>query len=249
MDFTPLAAAFGFPAKAALDKRVPKAAFARNADLPRELARALDAAESVVLHAALQEATTNVPPVREPDARYEEIDVLFAAAPDAKSARGLSQALHTALPNHTLVAAWGGGAWLWSCAAKRPDHNDPARQVVESVTFAAPDAQGKFLASLAWRGLPTRDLRALYAGLALRVEMAAVAGALGGFPDPGKVLSPETWRLALSAYNAAVRDAETAESRYREEVSFGAKAALHVQRVRALNSVRAALERLRATAS
>jgi hypothetical protein len=206
--------ALDLPPGARVDARVPKKMLVEQGAPTSADKRAIqDGVEELQWLAALKPNTVAIPAFTDEAHDYSEIAVIAAIfRADARATR-LTELIHRAIPYPVLLITVSSSGLAVSVATKRAAQNEGGKIVVERVVAvgdldpqARQDMDRAFLASLALKSQPSRDLSAVYNGWLARIEALAAARLSGAYTpsDDGQIV--ERRRAALEAHGALARD-------------------------------------------
>ena len=207
MNSLDLIAALALPARALVDRRVPKTLLIENgAPTARDKRRIRDEVEELRWLAALKPTTVGVAAYRDAQRAYLEIAVLqLTLRPGARAAR-LTELVHRAVPYPVLLIARRGGATQLSLAHKRWSHGGTGKIVLDGDVLAvalgnaAVDPETAFREALAVTRQPRASLHALYQGWINLLLALRVAGVTGAFVVPGSADKAADRAAALLEY-------------------------------------------------
>jgi hypothetical protein len=206
--------ALDLPPDARVDARVPKKMLVEQGAPTSADKRAIqDGVDELQWLAALKPNTVAIPAFTDEAHDYSEIAVIAAIfRADARATR-LTELIHRAIPYPVLLITVSSSGLAVSVATKRAAQNEGGKIVVERVVAvgdldpqARQDMDRAFLASLALKSQPSRDLSAVYNGWLARIEALAAARLSGAYTpsDDGQIV--ERRRAALEAHGALARD-------------------------------------------
>jgi hypothetical protein len=206
--------ALDLPPDARVDARVPKKMLVEQGAPTSADKRAIqDGVDELQWLAALKPNTVAIPALTDEAHDYSEIAVIAAIfRADARATR-LTELIHRAIPYPVLLITVSSSGLAVSVATKRAAQNEGGKIVVERVVAvgdldpqARQDMDRAFLASLALKSQPSRDLSAVYNGWLARIEALAAARLSGAYTpsDDGQIV--ERRRAALEAHGALARD-------------------------------------------
>ena len=252
MNSLDLIAALALPARALVDRRVPKTLLIENgAPTALDRRRIRDDVEELRWLAALKPTTVGVAAYRDAEREYLEVAVLQLTLRAGASAARLTELVHRAVPYPVLLTARRGHATQLSLAHKRWSQGDTGTLVldgdvvaVELGNVAAVDAETAFRDALAVTRQPRASLHALYQGWMNLLLALRVARVTGAFVVPGSADEAANRAAALLEYGrlqsriAAVSAEGTGEKQVRRLADIN----LELLRLRTdLDAVRARL--------
>ncbi|MBK8246984.1 MAG: DUF4391 domain-containing protein [Gemmatimonadetes bacterium] len=186
-----LVAAFGLPAAAQVDRRVPKTMLMQHAGFTAADRRAIaDGVEEVRWIASLKAGNCGVPPYRDAEREYLEIAVAALGLREGASETRLTELLHRAIPYPLLLVAHSSAAVVWSVAHKRWSLAAEGRVVLDAAPESAdvrevpPSMADEMLATCAMARQPGSDMKALYEGWCDVVTAVRTAAVTGRFTLP-----------------------------------------------------------------
>lgn len=206
--------ALDLPPGARVDARVPKKMLVEQGAPTSADKRAIqDGVEELQWLAALKPNTVAIPAFTDEAHDYSEIAVIAAIfRADARATR-LTELIHRAIPYPVLLLTAGSGGISVSVAPKRAAQNEGGKIVVERVVavgeldpLAPQDLDRAFVASLALKSQPSRDLSTVFNGWLARIEALAAARLSGAYSPSDDGQAVERRRAALEAYGALARD-------------------------------------------
>jgi hypothetical protein len=216
-------AALGIPSSARVDRRVPKTLLAERAASTAADKRAItNDIESLVWLAALKPGSVGIPPFRDDERSYEEVEVMSLTLRDVAKRDRLTELVHRSIPYpvllitdaemHTAVTAVHV-RWSQAEAEKTVLVGGVVQAVWErTVATSAPDG---FRSALSLSALPSTSLLALYEGWMDVIVSFQAWRVTGVFTLPRSPLQAEARREAL--VTLAQLDAEV--TRLRSEAS------------------------------
>jgi hypothetical protein len=229
--------ALDLPPGARVDARVPKKMLVEQGAPTSADKRAIqDGVEELQWLAALKPNTVAIPAFTDEAHDYSEIAVIAAIfRADARATR-LTELIHRAIPYPVLLITVSSSGLAVSVATKRAAQNEGGKIVVERVVAvgdldpqARQDMDRAFLASLALKSQPSRDLSAVYNGWLARIEALAAARLSGAYTpsDDGQIV--ERRRAALEAHGALARDIAGLRAKAAREKQLNRRVDLNIE--------------------
>jgi hypothetical protein len=229
--------ALDLPPDARVDARVPKKMLVEQGAPTSADKRAIqDGVDELQWLAALKPNTVAIPAFTDEAHDYSEIAVIAAIfRADARATR-LTELIHRAIPYPVLLITVSSSGLAVSVATKRAAQNEGGKIVVERVVAvgdldpqARQDMDRAFLASLALKSQPSRDLSAVYNGWLARIEALAAARLSGAYTpsDDGQIV--ERRRAALEAHGALARDIAGLRAKAAREKQLNRRVDLNIE--------------------
>jgi hypothetical protein len=229
--------ALDLPPGARVDARVPKKMLVEQGAPTSADKRAIqDGVEELQWLAALKPNTVAIPAFTDEAHDYSEIAVIAAIfRADARATR-LTELIHRAIPYPVLLITVSSSGLAVSVATKRAAQNEGGKIVVERVVAvgdldpqARQDMDRAFLASLALKSQPSRDLSAVYNGWLARIE--ALAAAFNDLPVIAWRVSARQSRrrAALEAHGALARDIAGLRAKAAREKQLNRRVDLNIE--------------------
>jgi hypothetical protein len=229
--------ALDLPPGARVNARVPKKMLVEQGAPTSADKRAIqDGVDELQWLAALKPNTVAIPALTDEAHDYSEIAVIAAIfRADARATR-LTELIHRAIPYPVLLITVSSSGLAVSVATKRAAQNEGGKIVVERVVAvgdldpqARQDMDRAFLASLALKSQPSRDLSAVYNGWLARIEALAAARLSGAYTpsDDGQIV--ERRRAALEAHGALARDIAGLRAKAAREKQLNRRVDLNIE--------------------
>lgn len=216
-------AALGIPSSARVDRRIPKTLLAERAASTAADKRAIaNDIESLVWLAALKPGTVGIPPFRDDERSYEEVEVISLTLRDVAKRDRLTEIVHRSIPYPVLLIADAEMHTAVTAVHVRWSQAEGEKTVLvggvvqavweRSNTTSVPD---NFRAALSLSALPSTSLLTLYQGWMDVIVSFQAWRVTGAFALPRSPLQAEARREALATL--AQLDAEV--TRLRSEAS------------------------------
>jgi len=229
--------ALDLPPGARVDARVPKKMLVEQGAPTSTDKRAIqDGVDELHWLAALKPNTVAIPAFTDEAHDYSEIAVIAAIfRADARATR-LTELIHRAIPYPVLLLTAGSGGISVSVAPKRAAQNEGGKIVVERVVavgeldpLAPQDLDRAFVASLALKSQPSRDLSTVFNGWLARIEALAAARLSGAYSPSDDGHAVERRRAALEAYGALARDIAGLRAKAAREKQLNRRVDLNIE--------------------
>jgi len=236
MSFAPVIDALGIPPSALVEQRVPKKLLLEHgASTAADKRQIQDGIEEIVWIAALKPTNIGIPAFQDAEREYLEIAVLTVELrPAAKPAR-IIELIHRAIPYPLVLATGQNGAVSLSLAHKRWSQGDAGKVVIEEVRQVSIDPvtlsaeETAFLASLAVKHLPSRDLFVLYDGMLARFAALEASRITGTFDLPGTPEHASAVREGLDRHTRLQRDLDLLRARAAKEKQMNRRVELNLE--------------------
>jgi hypothetical protein len=232
-----IVSALDLPPGVRVDARVPKKMLVEQGAPTSADKRAIqDGVDELQWLAALKPNTVAIPAFTDEAHDYSEIAVIAAIfRADARATR-LTELIHRAIPYPVLLITAGSSGLAVSVATKRAAQNEGGKMVVERVVAvgeldpqAPKDLDRAFLASLALKSQPSRDLSAVYAGWLARIEALAAARLSGVYVASDDGPAVERRRAALERHGAIARDIAGLRAKAAREKQLNRRVDLNIE--------------------
>lgn len=219
-----LVAAFGLPAAALVDKRVPKTMLIEHAGVTAADRRAMaDGVEEVRWIASLKAGNCGVPPYHDAEREYLEIAMVGMGLRAGANEPRLTELLHRAIPYPVMLIVHATDAVVWSVAHKRWSLAADGQVVLDAapesvdVREVPPSMVDETLAACAMARQPGTDMKALYEGWCDVVTAVRAAAVTGRFTLPREAGSVRRQALEeLRVIDEQVARVEKAAQRERQ---------------------------------
>ena len=228
--------ALALPPDARVDQRVPKKLLLEHgAPTAADKRQIQDGIEEIVWVAALKPTNIGIPAFEDAGRQYLEIAVVTVELrPAAKSPR-LIELIHRAIPYPLVLVTGQGETVTLSLAHKRWSQGEAGKVVIEEVRQVSIDPvtpsaeETAFLASLAVRHLPSRDLFVLYDGMLARLASLEASRITGTFDLPGTPEHASTVREGLDRHTRLQRDLDLLQARAAKEKQMNRRVELNLE--------------------
>lgn len=242
-------AALDLPKSARVDRRVPKSLLAERGAATAADKRAIASdIEALAWIAALKPGTVGIPPFRDDERTYEEVEVMSLTLREGARRERLTELVHRAVPYPVLLIADTGPQTAVNTAHLRWSHAEGEKTVlVGSVVTAvwgrtdATPVPEDFRSALSLSALPSTSLLALYQGWMDVIVSLQAWRVTGVFTLPRSPLQAEARREALATLLHLDAEVTRLQSEASRTTQMARKADINVA-LKRLREARAAAE-------
>lgn len=226
---------FRLPPAALVGRRVPKAAFLRNARLTRLEQRALDKVSLIEHWATVQKSSTRIPPHVDEERDIQAVVFLRCELTGRSAAYAeLARVIHPCFPNPTVLLFENSDEVCLSCAVTRMSQAERGATVVEDVTSTGGFDPGdplyaSLLADLALNRMPQGDLYEYVRELSWLLRLGRLTGSLGFYPSCAPAQRVRLLELSSERDELVARRNTIAEQRRSRDLTLNETAKLRME--------------------